>query len=201
MPTTPNAALSALFCLTLAGCGLDSVEISLPTAWANLPPMPWDGQEEGATWTTATLVAVQAQDAVLTQAMPDDIDAYCPGYAKATTNERRAFWTALVALTAKAESGYNAEAVGQGRYFGLMQISPKTASYQGCSVSSKSELKDGENNLFCAVQILSDAVAADGQAIGAKGNRGIGRDWMPWRKASFRAKASSYLSSQPYCKA
>lgn len=162
--------------------------------------MPWDARPEAAVWTEATLLAVQAQDAALASRVPADIDLWCPGYAKASQADRQAFWAALVALTAKQESSFNPAASGPGGYYGLMQISPRTAAQSGCAVSTKSELKDGENNLFCAVQILSANVAEDGEAVGAKGNRGIGRDWMPWRKKAVRANAADWLKDQAYCK-
>jgi hypothetical protein len=81
-----------------------------------------------------------------------------------------------------------------------MQISPRTAATAGCGVSTKAELKDGENNLFCAVQVMSAHVAADGAAVGAKGTLGIGRDWMPWRKKAVRATSAAWLKQQAYCR-
>ena len=161
--------------------------------------MPWDARPEAAVWTEATLLAVQAQDAALASRIPADIDQWCPGYKTGTMADRQAFWVALIALTAKVESSFNPAATGPGGYYGLMQISSRTAAQSGCTVSTKAELKDGENNLFCAVQIMSAHVAEDGEAVGAKGNRGIGRDWGPFSKASARAEIAAWTASQSYC--
>ena len=195
-----NPLLCGILGLGLAGCTLDALPFGVPGFTGALPAMPWDARPEAAVWTEATLLAVQSQDSVLAARVPADIDLWCPGYAKGSNADRQAFWAALIALTAKPESGFNPAAVGPGGYYGLMQISPRTAANAGCAVSTKAELKDGENNLFCAVQILSGKVAADGAAVGAKGNRGIGRDWMPWRKAAMRSSSAKWLKQQAYCK-
>lgn len=185
--------------LVLSACVPEAVPFDLPSL-TGLPAMPWDDRPEAATWTNATLLAVRGQDEVLAARVPSDVAALCPGYERGSMADRRAFWTALIALTAEKESKFNPGVVAQGRYVGLMQISTRTADHAGCSVSSKDDLKDGENNLFCAVQLMAGQVAADGQAVGAKGNRGIGRDWMPWRKAAMRAEAADWLKSQSYCR-
>jgi hypothetical protein len=187
-------------CLGLSACTLDQLPFTVPGFPGGLPAMPWDARPEAAVWTEATLLAVQAQDAVLASRVPADIDLWCPGYKTGSKSDRQSFWAALVALTAKQESGFNPVATGPGGYYGLMQISPRTAAQAGCAVSTKFELKDGENNLFCAVQIMSAHVAEDGEAVGAKGNRGIGRDWMPWRKKAMRSSAAAWLQKQSYCR-
>lgn len=198
--TLRTALLAPLLCLGLSACTLDQLPFGVPALPVTLPAMPWDARPEAAVWTEATFLAVQAQDAVLAAQVPADIDLWCPGYKTGSMTDRQSFWVALIALTAKPESGFNPAAAGPGGYYGLMQISPRTAADAGCGVSTKAELKDGENNLFCAVQILSRQVAADGEAVGAKGNRGIGRDWMPWRKKAMRDSAAVWLQQQEYCR-
>lgn len=192
------AALMGLT-LLLGACSPESFPIALPFL-GDLPAMPWDAAPEAASWTTATLLAVQNRDADLAASVPSDIGLWCPGYEAGSMAERRAFWTALVAFTAQKESGFNPRVTGPGGYVGLMQISTGTARNAGCAVDDKAGLKDGENNLFCAVEIMADRVAVDGEAVGAKGNRGIGRDWGPWRKASVRKEAQGFLSRQSYCR-
>jgi hypothetical protein len=194
-----SLVLSGMAVLALAGCTPDALPFALP-GLNGLPAMPWDGRPEAAVWTRATLLAVQAQDDVLAGAVPSDVATYCPGYATGGMAERRDFWVALVALTAERESGFNPAAVGPGGFYGLMQIAPRTAQTIGCGVGTKAELKDGENNLFCAVQVLAGKVAMDGQAVGAKGTKGIGRDWMPWRQAAMRSESAAWLKTQSYCR-
>ena len=164
-----------------------------------LPVMRWDHAPNASEWTRQALLQVADHDNELTGTVPEDIEAYCPGYAKASKDERRAFWVGLLSATAKYESGFNAAAVGgKGRYVGLMQISLPTAKHYGCEATSTIALKDGSANLSCAVDIVAYHVAADGLVAG-NGNRGIARDWGPWSSAKTRATIAAWTSQQAYC--
>ena len=164
-----------------------------------LPAMRWDAAPGASDWTQNALLQVAEHDAELTHTVPADIDAYCPGYASASKDERRAFWVGIMSATAKYESGFNQAAIGgKGRYVGLMQISVPTAQHYGCDANSTAELKDGAANLSCAVDIIAPHVAADGMVAG-KGNRGIARDWGPWSSAKNRAAMAAWTRSQSYC--
>ena len=164
-----------------------------------LPAMRWDTAPQASEWTRQALQQVAAHDAQLTHLVPDDVEVYCPGYAKASLDDRRAFWVSLLSATAKYESGFDARALGaQGRYVGLMQIMPATARLYGCEATSTASLKDGAANLSCAIKIVAPRVAADGMVAG-KGNRGIARDWGPWSKSRNRAAIASWTSQQSYC--
>ena len=48
------------------------------------------------------------------------------------------------------------------------------------------------------VNVTGQPVGGDGVVAG-KGNRGIGRDWMPFRKAAKRAEMSAWTRSKSYC--
>ena len=168
---------------------------------AALPAMRWDQASEASEWTEHALAAVALHDAQLARVIPADIEEYCPGYAKASVEDRRAFWVAVLSATAKYESGFNARAVGgSGRYIGLMQITPATARHSGCEADSTAELKDGEANLSCAIRIAAPKVAEDGLLAG-KGNRGIARDWGPWSSSKKRAAIAEWTRAQSYCRA
>lgn len=161
--------------------------------------MGWDQRPEAAEWTTQTLIAVSAQDAVLADAVPSDIGTWCPGYAKTSLHNRRAFWVAMLSAVAKHESSWNPKAAGGGgKYIGLTQISPQTARNYGCEATSAAELKDGTANLACAVKIAAVQVGRD-RAVAGKGRSGLGRDWMPFRKSGARAEMSSWTRAQSYC--
>jgi Transglycosylase SLT domain len=165
------------------------------------PPMQWDNHPEAAAWTESTLVALSAKDQVLSDRVPADIETWCPGYTDASVEERRAFWAGLLSAVAKYESTWNENASGGGgRWIGLMQIDPRSASNYGCKATSVGALKDGEANLECAVEIMSTQVAKDGLVSGG-GNRGIGRDWAPLRSNEKRSAMSAWTSAQPYCQA
>ena len=168
---------------------------------AELPDMRWDAKAEADQWTVEALHAVAQKDRALAARVPKDIAQWCPGYAKAGADERRAFWVGLMSAVSKHESTWNAKASGGGgRYIGLMQISPSTAKRHGCAASSSAALKDGAENLSCAVEIFAEQVASDGVVAG-NGTRGIGRDWGPFRNASKRAEMAAWTRSQPYCQA
>lgn len=165
------------------------------------PPMGWDHHPEGEEWTESTLVALSTKDALLSERVPADIGIWCPGYEEAPVEARRAFWVGLLSAVAKYESTWNPKASGGGgRWIGLMQISPRSAQNYGCEATSVGALKDGEANLECAVEIMSEQVAKDGLVAGG-GNRGIGRDWAPLRSSEKRAAMAAWTREQPYCKA
>lgn len=165
------------------------------------PPMQWDHRPEGREWTESTLVAVSTKDPLLADRVPADIETWCPGYADAPVEERRAFWAGLLSAVARYESTWNPLASGGGgRWIGLMQISPRSAANYGCEATSAGALKDGEANLECAVEIMSEQVARDGLVAGG-GNRGIGRDWAPLRSSEKRSAMAAWTRAQPYCKA
>lgn len=189
-----RGAIAAAFALSLAACVPLDVASRLPDV-----PARWDHRPEADDWTAAAFVAVSTKDSVLAARVPGDIEAWCPGYEQASLNERRAFWVGLMSAVAKHESTWNPHASGGGgRYIGLMQISPQTARANGCDATSATALKDGAANLTCAVDVFARDVARDGMVAG-KGNRGIGRQWGPFRKSDKRQDMAGWTSQQPYC--
>ena len=194
-----RVGLGLAFCATLTACGPLVPQKSKPNPATMRPTMGWDHRPEAAAWTRHGLAAVARHDAVLAGAVPTDVEGWCPGYAENSLAERRAFWLGLMSAVAKHESSWNPAAVGGGgRYIGLMQISPRSAKNYGCTATTASALKDGAANLDCAVELVAYHLARDGQVAGT-GNRGIGRDWMPLRKAQKRAEMAAWTSAQSYC--
>lgn len=191
--------ISGLALLSVAGC-VPAGKGTLSTSNA-LPPMGWDARPEAPEWTARTLMAVALRDNHLTDIVPEDIETWCPGYAEASDSDRRAFWAGLMSAVARYESSWNPQAAGGGgRYIGVMQISPRSASHHGCTADTASELKDGAANLECAADIIATSVAAD-RMVAGNGREGAGRDWMPFRSAEKRAEMSAWTRAQPYCKA
>ena len=188
--------------LSLTACGrarLSDLASYLPDGM--LPAMRWDARPEAAGWTARALLAVARHDSELAGRVPGDIAVFCPGYARARLADRRAFWVGLMSATAKHESSFNPGASGGGgRYVGLMQIAPATASAAGCEATSSVALKDGAANLDCAVRIFAPHVAQDGLVAG-QGNRGVARDWGPFSRTSKRAEIAAWTASQAYCRA
>jgi hypothetical protein len=190
-----SAALAALLVLAACAAPKPAEEMSFVA-----PPMQWDHHPEAEEWTESTLVALSSKDPLLSERVPADIAEWCPAYPEAPVEARRAFWAGLLSAVARYESTWNPQASGGGgRWIGLMQISPRSASYYGCEATSPGALKDGEANLECAVEIMSEQVAKDGLVAG-NGTRGIGRDWAPLRSSEKRAEMAAWTRSQPYCK-
>ena len=165
-----------------------------------LPATKWDHRTEAPVWTEASLAALRSYGQPLVSIVPADAETWCPGYDTATAAEREAFWVGLLSALAEHESTWNPRAVGGGgQWFGLVQISPATARGYGCDARSGDALKDGTQNLSCAIRIWSRTVTRDG--VIAAGGRGVAADWGPFHQSSKRQAMMNWTRAQPYCKA
>lgn len=192
-----RAALLAL-AVPVAACAMVGARAPEP---AEPPPMRWDFRPEAPAWTAATLAALEDHGGALAAVVPGDIETFCPGYADASPDERRAFWAGLFSALAKHESTWNpAAAGGGGRWIGLLQISPRTAQQYRCTATSAAELTDGGANLSCAVRIAAVQVGRD-RLVAGNGSKGVGRDWAPFRSAAKRADIAEWTRAQSYCAA
>lgn len=166
-------------------------------ALLSAPPMRW-GKQGSPEWTKATLAALDREGVTMLSRVPHDIDSFCPAYQQQGVAGRKAFWAGLLSAVAKHESTYNpAASGGGGRWLGLMQIAPKTWRSYGCA----GNIKNGADNMACAVKIMSRQVGRDNAVVrdASGGWRGIARDWAPLRSASKRADIAAWTSSQSYC--
>lgn len=200
--TVLKAAL-ALIPLALTACaGVDTTRGATPKlhvpADATAYEMRWEHRPESDAWTQSALNALRSYGAPLPDMVPRDIETWCPGYATASQEDREAFWIGLVSALAKHESTWNPGAVGGGgKWFGLVQIAPGTARSYGCNAKSGSALKNGSDNVSCAIRILARTVPRDG--VVAAGNRGAAADWGPFHSSSKRADMINWTRSQPFC--
>lgn len=157
-----------------------------------LPAMRWDHRPEAQHWTVETMNALETRGALLLNAVPEDIEVYCPGYVDADPEARAAFWAGLFSAIAKYESTWNPNAVGGGgRYKGLLQILPATAKSVGCDPEA---LLDGSTNLRCAVRIANRRAARNDDTV-----REITADWGPMHWSDKRAEMAAWTRSQSYC--
>jgi hypothetical protein len=158
----------------------------------------WDGTSEGEEWSEAAMLAIEEAPRDLTEIVPADIGAWCPGYERNPPHLRAAFWVGTVSALARYESTFREGAVGGGgSWYGLLQISPATARHYGCEAATGDALRDGEANLECAVRIMSRTVARDG--VVAAGGRGIAADWGPMSREETREQMQDWVSDQSYC--
>lgn len=162
------------------------------------PSVGWDSQPNARRWTSAALQALDTHGAALPAFVPADIDAYCPGYPEATTAERKAFWVSLLSALSKHESTWRpGVSGGDGRWHGLLQISPGTARGYGCAATSSEELKVGAANLACAIRIMAVTVPRDG--VISQGMRGVAADWGPFHQSRKRNDIQARTRAQPFC--
>ena len=167
----------------------------------DLPEMRWSHVPNHEQWNSAALKALSEHGRLLVNIVPSDIANWCPQYPKANEQERAAFWIGFMSALAKHESTYRPTAVGGGgKWFGLLQIAPATARGYKCRARSGEALKNGGENLSCAVRIMAVTVPRDG-VIAAKDTRwrGVAADWGPMRSATKRSDMSNWLINQPYC--
>jgi hypothetical protein len=178
--------LGVLALFATAAC----VQPDASRARGTLPAMAWDHVPQSSGWTQAALTSLADDGAVLAATVPADVSHYCPTYAKEKPEERRAFWAGLFSALAKYESTWSPRATGGGgRYLGLLQISPATARYVGCT----GDLHNGEDNLACAVKIAANQ-ADPGDSVWE-----ITRDWGPMHHADKRASVAAFTRAQAYC--
>lgn len=172
-------------------------ETAQQVALAQNPPMSW-GQKSGSdAWTKATLAALDQEGVTIMSRVPGDISSFCPNYAELNQTGRKAFWAGLLSAVAKHESTYNPKASGGGgRWIGLMQIAPTTWRHYGCD----GNIRNGADNMSCAVKIMSRQVGRDNAIARDDGGwRGVARDWAPMRNSKKRADIAAWTSSQSYC--
>jgi hypothetical protein len=173
-----------------------------PITPAELPPMRWSAAPNKDAWNAAALVALDSHGKPLVEMVPRDIAAWCPAYADAGEADRKAFWIGFMSALAKHESTYKPTAVNpNGKWFGLLQISPATARGYGCRADSGAELKVGGDNLSCAIRIMAVTVPRDGVIHDYDGRwRGVAADWGPLRVDAKRRDISGWLKQQPFCR-
>ncbi len=179
------------FALCLSACATLQTRPNGPEVAAR-----WDHHPEALGWTAAVQGALYEEfgQALLTL-RPADIDAFCPGWDRADRAGRAAFWVAVLSEIARIESGLAPTARGaNGRYRGLLQISPATARAHGCAVDA---LYEGESNLACGVRLAARAVVRDG--VLAEGRRGLAAEWPPLANPGRRAALADYTRTLPMC--
>jgi hypothetical protein len=195
-----KAASAAAVCLSvLAGC-IATPSFSTRGAVEDGFPMRWDHVPAATEWEAAGLAALDSHAAILPEIVPDDIESWCPAYEDGDLARREAFWLGLMSALARHESTWNETAVGgDGRWFGLVQISPATARHYGCQATSGQALLDGSQNVSCALRIWAQTVPRDG--VIAQGTRGIAADWGPLHPSQSRKREDirAWVQDQPYC--
>jgi hypothetical protein len=187
--------LTLIAAAVLAGCAAATAPEPGPEVVAR-----WDHRSEAPIWNAAAMRALQTDGAAMLALDPADAAEFCPDWERADAEGRAAFWVAFMSGLARYESGHRPEAAGAGgRYQGLLQISPATARFHGCELSSPRGLYDGATNLACAVRIAARAVVRD--QVVATGRGGMAADWPPLRDPAKRAEIAAFTRDIPACRA
>ncbi len=166
------------------------------------PRTRWEHRERHPRWNRGALQALRTHGRALVEMVPDDIAFWCPGYQVQDDERRRHFWVGFLSALAKYESTYKPDAVGgDGQWYGLLQILPGTAQSYDCRARSGDALKDGADNLSCALRIMAVTVPRDG-VIQGKDDQwlGVSADWGPLRSKDKRKEMADWLKSQRYCR-
>lgn len=184
--------------LLLQSCGRPPEVEKLSFIEPELPASRWDHRPESDEWTEASLYALDTHGAPLVAMVPRDIEAYCPAYAASDAEDRKTFWVNFLASLARHESTYRPEVSGgDGRWHGLLQISPGTARSYGCRAGSAAGLKNGAANLSCGIRIMAETIPRDG--VISAGMRGAAADWGPFHQRKKREDIQSYTRSLEVC--
>ena len=188
----------------------------------------WDGIAAGAEWTEITLSELRGAGQGLLTTEPSDIEAFCPAYRTANSDQRAAFWIALISGMTRFESAFDpsvrfseydncqTDACRQSMLTadsrkvvsrGLLQLSQESANaYRGCSipVDREESLHDPALNLHCGVVILTRLVTRDGVISLRDGSwKGGSAYWSvlrPSRNDSL-AKIQRFTGATPACRA
>nr|WP_319246757.1 transglycosylase SLT domain-containing protein [uncultured Celeribacter sp.] len=191
--------LGGLSAMTPAVALESSVRPVLRPYEVKMPKLRWHRQSHGPRWTRAAMHAIASHGQALVKTVPQDIRDWCPGYVQQTPQGRAAFWAGLLSTLSYHESTWRETAVGGGgRWFGLVQIAPRTAQAYQCRAGTGEALKDGVQNLSCAVRIMNRTVARDG--VVSAGMRGVAADWGPFHSRMKREDMRRWIAQQPYCR-
>lgn len=165
------------------------------------PRARWDSKPGGRVWTRAAMAAIAAHGAPLVSVVPRDIAVWCPGYAAASPDRRRAFWAGMMSALSKHESTYDPRAIGGGDlWYGLLQIYPDTARRYGCRAQTGEALKNPAENLSCAARIMAVTVARDRAVALHDGRwRGVAADWGPMTSSAKISEMAGWTRRQSYC--
>ncbi|MGZ6404340.1 MAG: hypothetical protein ACXWTJ_22990, partial [Bdellovibrionota bacterium] len=120
----------------------------------------WHNVPQSDSWTAAVLAVVQARRHDFEQAR--DVEAFCPGYAKATEAQRDVCWLRLVGSVVEFESSFKPHerpfCEGNGVYsVGLMALSTGECP----DAMTTEQLQDPVANLTCGVNRMAKLIQRD----------------------------------------
>ncbi len=110
-----------------------------------------------------------------------DVEVFCPGYGKASANQRASCWLLLVAAITKFESSFKPDTSFRepdGNYsVGLLALSPGECP----NAPTMQSLKSAIPNLICGTNKMANLIGRDGFIDGPDPRRGAARYWSTLR--------------------
>ncbi len=209
----PLLLLSALgLSIVMAGCSVTPSSVGKPA-----PIASWQGNANSTQLARYTRDAINQHGKGLLQAVPNDIETYCPNYEDASRQERLAFWSGFISSLSHFESNHKSDVWYQERFNdakgnpvvsrGLLQISIESGNGYGCGLKNQKQLHDPKTNISCGVRILNRWVGQRDQVISDREGwwifegswLGAARYWSPFRSETKKAKIAQATRNQPYC--
>lgn len=178
----------------------------------------WERSDNPAQMKRFTQEGLQKYGSDLLTTIPEDIETYCPNYAKTTRWERMQFWNGFMSSLSRFESNQQNDVWYQERFNdakgrpvisrGLLQISIESGNGYQCGLTDPQQLHDPRTNIHCGVRILNrwigqrDKVVSDntGWLFFSGDWLGAARYWSPFRDDSKRLRIAAATRELPYCK-
>ena len=182
-------------------------------AQASLDYAAWAKANKDGSWTRTAESAVA--NSALVKLVPKDVQYFCPGYPKASAQQRQKFWVGLLSAMAKPESNFQPQRFYQEKFRdakgqqvvsrGLLQISIESANQKryGCAIPYPAKLHDPATNLACGVKILTKWVTTDGVIAKhpkARQHQGGSRYWSTLRPQRGHLRTiANFTRALPFC--
>jgi len=174
----------------------------------------WESKvSQGKEWTAHVNRQLDLIGADLLVGDPQDSNLFCGNYDKLSDSQRRQYWTFILSMMVKYESGFNTNAKLTEKFTdyhgrkvisrGLLQISIESSHSYDCGLRSSQDLHDPLQNLTCGIRILNRWVKYDRRIAGkvSQSWRGGARYWAVLRSVSGSYKSILKASQKlAFCK-
>lgn len=139
----------------------------------------WDSKSSGGLWTQTVLLEYQERKSSLDQAA--DLPDFCPGFFSASKEQKETCWLRLISAMAYFESTFNPKATYK-EHTGTLSIGLLMMNADHCpKANTETALKDGVNNIHCAMTRMERLIKRDQAISGPKEARGAAAYWSVLR--------------------
>ncbi len=139
----------------------------------------WDQRSTGPSWTNAVLVSYRERKDSFNQAV--DLPDFCPGFASATPTQKETCWLRIISAMAYFESSFNPKATYK-EHTGTLSVGLLMMNVDHCpKANTETALKDGVNNIHCALARMERLIKRDQAISGPPTARGAAAYWSVLR--------------------